>query len=439
MIQEAQYHARDPEFRGQRSGGPMIPTCDLINTGSELVLGRTLNRHGQWLGSLLFSQGAQVRRQLTLPDGAIIAEEIERSLNEADIVLVTGGLGPTSDDLTRDYAAQILGCELVEDEGAFSALAARFAARGREMSAMQRRQALLPQGARALPNPRGTAPGIWCGPEMLGGFRARALCLLPGPPSELHPMTSESLLPLLQAEFGLSAPVSDLKAFHFSGIGEGDLAAKVEEGLPGDTGVELGYCAHSNGCMELRLTGEQASCERAAAWVRKNLSGDCFGEDDGCLEAHLLRDLAARGETVATAESCTGGLLASRITDVPGASSVFGHGFVTYANEAKQKWLGVPGATLEAHGAVSEQTALAMADGARAASGATHAVALTGIAGPDGGTAEKPVGTLWVAVSSSGHPTVARRHLFTTDRATFKQLAATNALDLLRRRLAGQL
>ncbi len=414
----------------------MGPTCDILNTGSELLLGRTLNRHGQWLGRRLTPLGVSIRRQVTLPDGDIIREELEHSLANADIVLVTGGLGPTSDDKTRDFATAVLGLPLTRDPVALDSLRQRFHARGRSLSEAQARQADLPDGALALPNPFGTAPGIWCGPAQTSPHRSRLLCLLPGPPSELRPMFNEHVLPALTRLFALEQPDESLAAFHFAGIGEGDLAALVEPGLPGDTGVEIGYCAHGTGCMELRLTGSGDSVARASSWVRQHLAAECFGEGETTLEQAVVRLLADQGQTVATAESCTGGLLASRITDVPGASDVFGHGFVSYANEAKSRWLGVAPEILTKYGSVSRETAAAMAEGALAASGSHHALALTGIAGPGGGTKDKPVGTLWIGLASRGRTTICSNHLFQNGRSMFKQIATTRALDMLRRRLA---
>lgn len=416
----------------------MGPTCDILNTGSELLIGRTLNRHGQWLGQRLAPIGVSIRRQVTLPDGEIIRDELNHSLANADIVLVTGGLGPTSDDKTRDFAAAVLGLPLTRDSAALDSLRERFHARGRSLSEAQARQADLPEGARALPNPFGTAPGIWCGPAQTSHHRARLLCLLPGPPSELRPMFDTHVLPALAELFALEEPDQSLAAFHFAGIGEGDLAARVEPGLPGDTGVQIGYCAHSTGCMELRLTGSANSVARASSWVRQHLADECFGEGETTLEQAVVRLLANMGQTMTTAESCTGGLLASRITDIPGASQVFGHGFVTYANEAKSRCLGVAPEILATHGSVSRETATAMAEGALAASGSHHALALTGIAGPDGGTDEKPVGTLWIALASLEMPTICKNHLFQNGRSMFKQIATTRALEMLRRRLTHQ-
>lgn len=410
--------------------------CDILNTGSELVLGRTLNRHGAWFGQKLFLEGIEVRRALVLPDGPIIREEMARSLAEADVVLVTGGLGPTNDDLTREYACACLGVGMALDPVTYGRIEARLAARGRVCGENQRRQAMVPQGAIALANDHGTAPGLaFAGRLALPGQKARLLCLLPGPPRELHPMFLTHVLPLLREHFGAETTRRGIREYHFVGIGEGELAEKLDPLIEPIPGLEIGYCAHHTGTMELRLVGDDTALAAGDAAVRPALGPEFYSDKDADLATALVGLLRQRGLTIATAESCTGGAVASAITDVPGASVVFGHGFVTYANGAKTGHLGVKQKELDNHGAVSEEVALAMAKGALAASGASIAISLTGIAGPDGGTEEKPVGTLWIGLARSDGFCLARRHRFLCDRATFKRLAVTQALDFARRHL----
>ncbi|MFM7182694.1 MAG: CinA family nicotinamide mononucleotide deamidase-related protein [Verrucomicrobiales bacterium] len=410
--------------------------CDILNTGSELVLGRTLNRHGAWFGQKLFLEGIEVRRALVLPDGPIIQEEMARSLAEADLVLVTGGLGPTNDDLTREYACACLGVGMELDPVSYGRIEARLAARGRVCGENQRRQAMVPHGAMALANDHGTAPGLaFAGRDALPGQKARLLCLLPGPPRELHPMFNQQVLPLLEKLFAAETHRRRIREYHFVGIGEGELAEKLDPLVEPIPGLEIGYCAHNTGTMELRLVGDESALSAGDGAVRPALGPEFYSDSDADLARALVGLLRERGQTIATAESCTGGAVASALTDVPGASNVFGHGFVTYANEAKSNHLVVEKALLETHGAVSEEVALAMAKGALAASGANIALSLTGIAGPDGGTEEKPVGTLWVGLARSDGFTLARRHRFLCDRATFKRLAVTQALDFARRNL----
>jgi nicotinamide-nucleotide amidase len=413
-----------------------LPVCDILNTGTELTLGRTLNRHGAWLGRRLFESGLRVRRQLTLPDGEIIRDELAQALAGADLVLVTGGLGPTHDDMSRDYAAALLGLPMALDPGSAARIECRLAARGRTINDGQRRQAMVPAGASVLANDHGTAPGLWFGPDLLPASRARGLALLPGPPRELHPMFINQVEPLLRGLFPGRGGARAVAEFHFAGIGEGDLAARLDPLLAPVPGLEVGYCAHASGTMELRLIGTEETVARAAALVRPVLPAELFSESSPRLEQAVVERLRARGETLALAESCTGGALASRVTDVPGSSAVFTHGFVTYANAAKETLLGVSPALLAACGAVSAEVALAMAEGALAASGADHALAVTGIAGPDGGSPEKPVGTVWIARAGRGRPASAACQRFICDRETFKQYVATSALATLLRYLA---
>lgn len=414
----------------------MALLCDILNTGSELTLGRTLNQHAAWLGQRLFLDGITVRRALTLPDGPIIQEELTRSLQRADLVIVTGGLGPTSDDLSREYTAATLGVEMSEDAHTTDRITARLARRGRICGPNQRRQAMVPAGATVLDNDAGTAPGLaFVGRNAMPGQHARLLCLLPGPPRELHPMFDRLVLPLIRQTFQDEIVPACLREFHFAGIGEGELADKVEPLLAGIADLDIGYCAHASGTMELRLCGKDAAVQRAVQALDRQLGNDCFADGPESLEAVIIRIAREKCLRVAVAESCTGGAVASRLTDIPGSSEVFGYGFVTYANSAKMRLLNVKMNDLEEFGAVSEVVAAAMAEGAMTVSGATHALALTGIAGPGGGSPEKPVGTLCLGLARAGRPTLTRQLRLLGDRATFKQHAGTVALDFLRRHL----
>ncbi len=416
----------------------MAILCDILNTGSELVLGRTLNRHGAWFGQKLFDEGIQVRRALVLPDGPIIQDELARSLKEADMVLVTGGLGPTTDDLSRDYVSACLGVGMDEDPATMERIRSRLAARGRTCSEAQRRQAMVPAGASILPNDRGTAPGLaFVGRVSLPGQKARLLCLLPGPPGELHPMFLEQVIPLIREIFVGETRKVSMKEFHFAGIGEGELAARVEPLLGSVPGLEIGYCAHNTGTMELRLLGSEDTLAQSEAALKPILGPDFFSAESSDLAALVLSLLHKKHQHIALAESCTGGAVASRLTDIAGASEVFEHGVITYANSAKIHHLGLSHSILENFGAVSAEVAAAMAEGVRAVSGAEHGLALTGIAGPGGGSEAKPVGTLWLGLASKGHSTLTVHHRFLGDRDTFKRLAVTYAFDLIRRRLEG--
>lgn len=401
---------------------------EVINTGTELLLGHVLNTHLRFLAEALFPLGLRIGRQVTVPDGLVIREALVEAAARAEILLVTGGLGPTTDDITRDVVADWLGLRLVHDEEIMRAITERFARRGLALSARIGLQALRPPEATVLPNEHGTAPGLYLPPTA----RSPHLFLLPGPPRELHPMFTASVLPILQKVLP-PRPELAMRNYRTAGLGESAVEELVGAPLLA-LGLEVGYCARP-GEVDLRLIGSAEALARAEKIVAAQLGAQLVSRDQSSLEKVIVDRLSARGETLATAESCTGGLLAHRVTNVPGASAVFLEGFVTYANEAKTRALGVDAALLRAHGAVSREVAAAMAEGARTAAGVDHALATTGIAGPGGGSDAKPVGTVFIALATKLGPTTVEQHRFPTDRETFKDLTAQTALDLLRRRL----
>lgn len=406
---------------------------EILNTGTELMLGNTLNTHGAWFGRELFALGLRVSRQTVVPDGDAIREAMAEAVKRADVLIVTGGLGPTSDDLTRQITAELLGIELIEDEAALRSIEAYFAKRQRAMAPVNRVQALVPVGADVLPNAHGTAPGVYV-PPRLNPHAPCAIFLLPGPPRELYPMFHAEVAPRVRALSGVEAALgaTELK---FACIGESDFHQGIDAALNQIPDLEVGYCAHTAE-VDLRLIGPQAARNEGRRIALDAFGKHCVSEDGSSLEANVLRLLRARDWKLATAESCTGGLISSRLTDVPGSSSVFTHGFITYANEAKVELLNVSPALLEQHGAVSEEVARAMAEGALAASQADVAVAVTGIAGPDGGSAEKPVGTAWIAVAVRNQPTTALKRLQPTDRINFKRSISQHALEAVRQTVA---
>ncbi|MGV3663244.1 MAG: competence/damage-inducible protein A [Prosthecobacter sp.] len=409
---------------------------ELVNTGTELLLGDTVNTNAAWIGQRLAALGIQVARQTIVPDGAVIRVAIAEAAQRSDVVLVSGGLGPTNDDLTRESMAELLSLNLDLDEGVVTQLQEYFAKRGRKMSESNKRQAMVPRGALVLTNHFGTAPGLYF-PAELGaelGWNCHFF-LLPGPPREMKPMVENEVETRLREWLpdGASRRVLYLKV---TGVGESDIVEAVEKELEAVEGLDLGYCIR-NADVDVRLAGSQSAVDAGAAIVRGAL-GDCIvSEDRRIIEEILVELLAQRGEWLATAESCTGGTIASRITDVSGSSRVFGHGWVTYANEAKQQQLGVPADLIETHGAVSEEVARAMAEGALKNSGADHALAVTGVAGPTGGTPEKPVGTVWIALATKGAETWAVKRFSPGARDRFKLLTSQAALEMLRRRLCG--
>ena len=411
---------------------------ELINTGTELLLGDTINTNAAWIGQRMAALGLDVSRQTIVPDGEVIKDAIAEAAKRADVLLITGGLGPTNDDVSRESAAAVLGLPLHLNESALEQLLAYFAKRNKVMSDVNKRQAMVPEGAEVLDNPFGTAPGLYI-PAACGKGRGLncAMFLLPGPPRELKPMVEAQVEPRLKR---LMPDLANRVALYLkvTGMGESDIVVHIEKDLEAMAagGLELGYCL-GRGDVDVRLSGQREVVEKGARLVRERIGDYIISEDRRIIEEVVVDQLKAANQTVATAESCTGGELASRLTNVSGASAVFGHGFVTYANEAKTRHLGVDAALIQSHGAVSEAVARAMAEGCLRASGADHALACTGIAGPTGGTEEKPVGTVFVALASQKDCTEVRKLFFPGARDRFKVLTTQAALEMLRRRLAG--
>ena len=406
---------------------------ELINTGSELLLGFTVNTHANYIARQLSDIGLRLVRQTTVADDraemrACVADALHRS----DIILITGGLGPTSDDFTRDVVAELLGCEMRRDETVIAAITERFRTRGLPLREQIFVQAQVPVGAQVLINFHGTAPGLFL--KQAG----KQIFLLPGPPRELYPMFENQVVPLLPHGDRL-----DCRVFKVACLGESVIehaVAPVLADLPrserGEPALELGYCARM-GEVEVRIIAAPATAAEAERRIRAALGDNIFGTHADRLEEVVVNLLTAAGQTIATAESCTGGLIANRLTNVSGASAVFLAGYVTYSNESKMRLLGVREETLKTHGAVSEETCRQMAEGARQLAGADFAVSATGIAGPTGGTAEKPVGLVFLGLATPTGTTVAR-HNFLLDRETFKQLVSQYALDAVRRALLRQ-
>ena len=413
---------------------------EILNTGSELMLGRVLNTHQQWLCRRLADLGYVVTRQVAVADtGPDIEQAVREGLARADLLITTGGLGPTSDDLTRELIAQLLGKTLREDTSIVDHMEQFFTARKRPMPERTRVQAMVPAGALVLPNPHGTAPGLAMevrpNPYRANGATSW-LIMLPGPPRELRPMFTEAVVPLLGR---VLPPESEFvcRILRTAGVGESVVQERIDAPLLPlvAAGLELGYCART-GHVDVRLAartpGARLLVRQAEEIVRGQISREIYAVDDEELETVVVRGLAQRQQTLALAESCTGGALAHRITNVPGASAVFLAGWVTYSNAAKQKSLGVRAETLAAHGAVSEEVAREMALGARQQSQADFALSVTGVAGPGGGTVAKPVGTVFIGLATPDRVLVLR-NFNPYDRETFKQVTAQQALEVLRR------
>ena len=418
---------------------------ELINTGSELMLGRVLNTHQQWLCRQLADAGYVVERQVAVPDtGPAIEQSVREALGRADLIIATGGLGPTSDDITRDLIAQLLGCRLHTDPAVLSQIARFFTSRQRPQPESTKVQAQVPAGARVLMNRRGTAPGLVM--EVPAGkfrqaTRPTLLVMLPGPPRELRPMFTEQVMPVIRECLPLIEPFA-CRTVRTAGIGESRVEEMVAPPLASlvQAGLEIGYCARP-GEVDVRLVAHGARAgqlvNEGIAIIQPLLGQHVYGEEDAGLEQVIVQLFAERKQTLVIAESCTGGLISHRLTNVPGASEILWGGLTTYANAAKQKILGVTPAALAQYGAVSEAVARAMAEGARRLSGASYAVAVTGIAGPGGGTPEKPVGTVFMAVAGP-QGTVVKAQLNRFDRETFKYVTSQQVLEMLRRQVIAE-
>jgi nicotinamide-nucleotide amidase len=405
----------------------------VINTGTEILLGDVLNTHLAFIAREVFQFGLRINEQRTIPDGDTIQNALADVSSRAEIVFVTGGLGPTSDDITRELVAGYLQLPLVEDAIVREGIRSRLAARRIPTTKRIWRQALVPAGADALPNESGTAPGLYLPANINSAVPSPHLFLLPGPPRELHPMFHNFVAPILQL-ITAESKKDAMRAFRIANMGESIIEQKIGELVLAIPGVELGYCARP-GEVDVRVIGSAAAVARAEEIIREKLSNAIFSTGGETLAAVLVHLLSERGQTLALAESCTGGFLADQITNVPGASKIFVAGCVTYSNEEKIRTLGVSRELIEKFGAVSEQVATQMVEGLRTRTGARHGIATTGIAGPTGGSPEKPVGTAFIGLSSESQPARCEKFFFPSDRETFKQLVAQRAFDLLRRKL----
>jgi nicotinamide-nucleotide amidase len=407
----------------------------LLNTGTELLLGDVQDAHLAFIAREVLPLGLRIEERRTVPDSEAIRQTLAELLPRCEILFVTGGLGPTSDDITREMVADLLGLKLQKSSGLLASLRQRLQVRGIKWTSGIARQADVPAGAEVLPNQNGSAPGLYLRANINPQIQSPYLFLLPGPPRELQPMFRAFVMPILRSIVPLSASI-DRRLYKIVNMGESLVEEAIGDRVLAIPDVELGYCARP-GEVEVRIVGKPKAIERADAIIRSTLGSSVFSAADETLEEVIVKLLVQRNQTVAVAESCTGGLLANRITNVPGASEVFLAGYVCYANQAKINMLNIDPQLIEKHGAVSEQVARALAEHARACAGSDYALATTGVAGPSGGSPEKPVGTIYITLAASGE-TIAKKFFFPTDRETFKQIATQAALDLLRRRLIGR-
>ena len=409
-------------------------SAEIITVGDELLIGQTVDTNSAWMGMQLSMRGIRVNRITSVSDRR---EEIIAALDEAlgrvPLVLMTGGLGPTSDDITKETLAEYFGTRLVLNQEVLEEVTARITRRNLEMNENNRRQAMVPESCRVLANHAGTAPA------MLFEKNGKLIVSMPGVPSEMKHIMQEHVLPMVAAMSGSRTII------HRNIMTFGTFEAKLAERLEGfekelPAIVKLAYLP-AQGIIKLRLTGTgddremvQRTEEEQVRKLYSIIPDVIYGEDEVTLEETVGKLLLDNNMTVSTAESCTGGRIASMITSVPGSSAWYRGSVVAYDNSIKTRVLGVDPAVISRYGAVSEETVKAMAEGMRALASTDYAVAVTGIAGPTGGTPEKPVGTVWIAVASS-RGIVAEKHRFADDRQINILRSATNALNLLRKQI----
>jgi nicotinamide-nucleotide amidase len=408
-------------------------SAEVLCIGTELLLGNITNGNARWLAEQLAALGIAHHRQEVVGDNRerLIAA-VRAAAGRCRVLITTGGLGPTPDDLTTEAIAAAFGTPLVEHAAIWDDIQAKLRARGRPIAASNRKQALLPAGAEVLPNPTGTAPGMIWSPQP--GF---TVLTFPGVPSELHAMWQATAGPWLR-QAGLAPGIFASRLLRFWGVGESNLAEQMADLLAGSNPTVAPYAGA--GEVKLRLTARasdqvaaQALLAPVEAEIRARTGSLCYGCDDDSLASVVLAALRQRGQTLAVAESCTGGGLGAALAAVPGASDVFLGGVIAYANSVKQQLLGVPAGTLAVHGAVSDPVALAMAEGACRVTGADWAIAVTGVAGPGGGSADKPVGLVHIAIAGpAGSSSAAVRFGASRGRSWIQTLTAGEALNRLR-------
>ncbi len=410
--------------------------AEIISVGTELLLGEIVDTNASYISQQLALIGIDIHYRHTVGDNLTrLTQVISTALGRADVIIITGGLGPTEDDLTREAIAAAAGRKLVRRPETEQWLREFFAARGRELSAVNLKQADVPEGGEHLENTCGTAPGI----HLI--HNERHIFAAPGPPTELREMWQQAILPRLLEITGPSGQIFS-RSINLCDIGESMVAQQLEDIINSQTDPSIALYA-SPGFVRVRLTTRAADGQTAQALfapveqvIRKRMGLHVLGIDGETMPEVIGRLLRERKEFLAVAESCTGGLVAGMITDVPGASNYFLTGIVAYANETKIRLLKVPPAVIEEHGAVSEECARAMAEGVRRDSGADFGLATTGIAGPGGGTPEKPVGLVYYAVADA-RGVVCERQFWPGTREQFKRRAAQLALSFLRKRILG--
>ena len=420
------------------SVNPSTHSAAILTVGNELLNGDVVNTNASWLGQALRGIGVPCETVLTVPDSRDrIVSAIGQLWAEHDLVIVSGGLGPTRDDVTKRALLTFFEDTLVRDPSVLEHVSRYFLQRGREVTEVNRCQADVPSRATVLFNDLGTAPGL------LFDVGGRLLAAMPGVPYELHHITGKRLIPELEKRWKKAERRVVQRYFRTTGVGESDLSDRIlselEQRIPPE--VDFAFLPHPQG-VDIRISqvngGPDSGFEPFVEWVRETAGELIYSEDyRQSLAARIVEMLAESGRMLALAESCSGGYLADALTDVPGSSRCFAGGVVAYSNEVKVRQLGVDPAVLEEHGAVSAPVALAMAQGAAQRLGTDFGISTTGVAGPGGGTPDKPVGTVWIGLWAAGGTHIALRFRFTTERLVNKERTFAAAMDLLRRHVTG--
>ena len=415
--------------------GCIILIVEIVTTGSELLLGQILNTNSVYMAAELNKLGFDVVYQTTVGDNRKrMKATIEHALSRADMVITSGGLGPTQGDITKEVCAEIFGRQLSLNEECAQRMRKYFEEHHWTMSENNLRQAMIPEGAHIFKNYAGTAPGIAMEQE------GRLIVNLPGPPYEMKDMFERSLKPFLKEKYGFQAVIVS-RVLNTFGLGESSLETKIKDLILAQQNPTLALLVRPTGVI-LRITAKAADRETAEQLIagtekeiRSRVGEYIYAADDEDMETVVGQALRAKNQTIACAESCTGGLLTSRLTDVPGSSAYVMGSVVSYTNEVKVDFVGVEKKTLAAHGAVSKETACQMAEGIRKVMHTDFGVGITGIAGPDGGTPQKPVGLVYIAVAGPDR-TAVKKNRFTGTRKQIKFQTTQTALDMLRRMLA---
>ncbi|HZJ82272.1 MAG TPA: competence/damage-inducible protein A [Clostridia bacterium] len=407
--------------------------AEIIGVGSELLLGQIANTDAQYISQRLSELGINVYYHTVVGDNnKRMQRALEIAWKRVNLIITTGGLGPTMDDLTKEMISEFLGLSLVLHKPSARAIESFFLERGREITENNYKQAYFPEGAIILPNNHGTAPGA------IVEHNGKIIIILPGPPGELQPMFEDFVVPYLASKSGEKITSRVLKVY---GIGESSMEEKIKDILVDQVNPTIAPLAGVSE-LSLRLTAKTSSNEDPYTLIdpvenliRSRLGDLVYGVDDDTLESVVVRLLTQSNKTIACAESCTGGIIAEKITSIPGASKVFREGVVSYSNESKINRLMVSENTLEEHGAVSHETATEMVKGILATTGADIGIGVTGVAGPEGGTPDKPVGTVYIAIGYGNNSVEVKACRFIGNRRRIQHSSASTALDLVRRML----